>query len=43
LGGAGYPSVLAMSPKKNVYSKMRAAFNKENLDKFINNLIRGKE
>ena len=32
-----------MSPKKNVYSKMRATFNKVNLDKFINNLIRGKE
>lgn len=35
LGGAGYPSVLAISPKKNVYSKMRASFSKDSVDRFI--------
>lgn len=43
LGGAGYPSVLALSPKKSVFSKMRAQFSKDNVDKFIQNLVRGKE
>jgi hypothetical protein len=38
-----YPSVLALSPKKSVFSKMRAQFSKDNVDKFIQNLVRGKE
>ena len=43
MGGAGYPSVLAISPKKKVWSKMRASFSKDSVDRYIQNLIRGKE
>jgi hypothetical protein len=31
-----YPSVLALSLKKNVYAKLKGVFNKENFDRFLN-------
>ena len=40
---SGFPAVVALSFKKNVYSIMRGSFNKENLISFTNGLISGKE
>lgn len=38
-----YPSVLALSPKKQLFSKMRGSLSKDNLSKFIDGLLAGKQ
>ncbi|CAD8077716.1 unnamed protein product [Paramecium primaurelia] len=43
MSGAGYPSVLALSPKKQLFSKMRGSVTSANVDRFLNNLLNGKE
>jgi protein disulfide-isomerase A6 len=40
--GFGYPSVIAINHGKKKYSIMRAQFTKENVDKFIGDLLLGK-
>jgi protein disulfide-isomerase A6 len=40
--GFGYPSVIAINHAKKKYSIMRAQFTKENVDKFIGDLLLGK-
>ncbi len=42
-GGAGYPAVLAVSSKKNVYAVLKGAFSKKSLRDFVSNLSLGKE
>lgn len=38
-----YPSLLAISPKKSLYSRMRGSMTKPNVDRFLSNLLNGKE
>lgn len=42
VAGSGYPSVVAISSKKNVYAVMRAAFNKDSVTNFVKGLVNGK-
>lgn len=41
--GSGYPAVVAVSVSKNVYSIMRSAYTKKNIETYINGLLSGKE
>ena len=41
--GSGYPAVVAISTSKSVYSIMRGAYAKKNIESYINGLISGKE
>lgn len=42
VAGSGYPSVVAISSKKNVYAVMRAAFSKDSINDFVKSLVAGK-
>jgi len=41
--GSGYPSLVGVHMGKSKYAKMKGAFNKKNIDNWINNLVVGKE
>lgn len=42
-GGSGYPSVIAYSHQKKVYSVLKGAFSKSTFEDFIKRLVYGKE
>jgi len=42
VSGSGYPSVVAVSSKKNVFAVMRAALSKDSLNDFVKGLVAGK-
>jgi len=42
VGGSGYPAVVAISAKKEVFSLMRASYSEKNLDLFLKDLTNGK-
>jgi len=41
--GSGYPSLVGIHVGKMKYTIMKGAFNKKNIDNWINNLVLGKE
>lgn len=41
--GGGYPTALALSFSKNMFSVMRGAFDKTNLESFVSRLLSGRE
>ncbi|EGR33469.1 protein disulfide isomerase family protein, putative [Ichthyophthirius multifiliis] len=41
-GGSGYPSLVAISYKKNVYTVFKGSFNEKNIQTFLKSLVQGK-
>jgi len=41
--GSGYPSLVGVHVGKMKYTVMKGAFNKKNIDNWVNNLVVGKE
>lgn len=42
VGGSGYPAVVAISAKKEVFSLMKGSFSEKNIDLFLKELTSGK-
>lgn len=42
ISGVGYPSLAAIFHNKNVFGKLRKSFNQENLESYLNEILKNK-